>query len=387
MNTKSFFNQKKDIYISIINYLENGLSNKNEENNEEENKNEVVFQNKDEFREFLMMLSKISKNHHRDSFFTNRIDAIISHFEDQIKQTFTNLELFKIFKKNFQIILLLSKKQILFFDDSIYKYTQTKINKSLYHFFYPEIKSFLSETKRKQIENEIVSYDSDAFLHFDEKRKIGENDSHICQLIRSDSIDDFIIYVNRNSINYSSTINTSIFETNPFLLKNNKTSLIEYAAFYGSIQIFQYLKFSKAELSERLWLYAIHGKNGELIHLLEENRIFPEYKSYYKCLQESIKCHHNDIVTYINDKYINQTGKITNFEDNIFAYSFHYHNYKFMPNDLNEHVFISYYLCQYDYMSIVNFMLNNKSFDIKNKIIFNQFIPIKFLILFLMKFL
>lgn len=373
MDINDFFNQKKKVYYDTISYLENSLVDENEENNDE-----IIVKNKDEFREFLMMISKISKNHHRDSFFMNRIDSIISHFEDKIKQTFSNFELFKIFKKNHPIILLLNKKQILFFDDSIYKYNLAKNNKEFFHFFYPEIKSYLNETKRKQIEDEILSCDSDAFNDFDEKRTIGENDFYICQLIRSDSIDDFIIYVNQNNIKHSSIINTSIFETNSFLLKNKKTTLIEYAAFYGSIQIFQYLRFNNVEMSKRLWLYAIHGKNGELIHLLEENRIFPEYGSYFKCLQESIKCHHNDIVNYINDNYINQSDKITNFDDNIIAYSFHYRNYKFMPNNLKKHVFISYYLCRYDYISIVNFLLNNNSFDIKNKIVYNQLYSLYF---------
>ena len=132
-------------------------------------------------------------------------------------------------------------------------------------------------------------------------------------MIRADSIDDFIIYVNRYNISLSSTINSSIFETNSFLLKNKKTTLIEYAAFFGSIQIFQYLRLNNVILSKRLWLYSIHGKNWELIHLLEECRVRPENGTFIKCLQESIKCHHNDIANYINDVYIIQTGKITNF--------------------------------------------------------------------------
>ena len=50
-----------------------------------------------------------------------------------------------------------------------------------------------------------------------------------------------------------------------------KPTLIEYAAFNGSIQIFQYLKMNKVELNEELWSYAIHSGNAQIIHLLEEN--------------------------------------------------------------------------------------------------------------------
>ena len=54
---------------------------------------------------------------------------------------------------------------------------------------------------------------------FYEKRKEGENDSHICSLIRNDSIIEFIKYVTENNYSLDYTITSSIFETNSFLLK------------------------------------------------------------------------------------------------------------------------------------------------------------------------
>ena len=59
-------------------------------------------------------------------------------------------------------------------------------------------------------------------------------------------------------------------------MKNKNTTLIEYSAFYGSIQIFNFLRMNNVELSPSLWLYAIHGNNAELIHLLEENKVEPK---------------------------------------------------------------------------------------------------------------
>ena len=99
--------------------------------------------------------------------------------------------------------------------------------------------------------------------------------------------------------------NISIFETNPFLIKR-KASLIEYAAFFGSIQIFKYLQLNNVELTPSLWLYAIHCNNPEIIHLLEENHVIPEDKSYFECYKESIKCHHNNIANYIKDNLIDE---------------------------------------------------------------------------------
>ena len=75
--------------------------------------------------------------------------------------------------------------------------------------------------------------------------------------------------------------------------------------FYGSIQIFQYLRLSNVDLLPSLWLFIIHGKNPELIHILEENKIEPELNNYQICLVESIKCHHNEFAYYFLNNYLN----------------------------------------------------------------------------------
>ena len=108
--------------------------------------------------------------------------------------------------------------------------------------------------------------------NFDKKVLEGENDNYICSLIRDDSIKEFVSYTSRSGISLSSTlIKNSIFETNSFLLENEKISLIEYSAFFGSIQIFQYLKMNNVELTPKLWLYSIHGNNANLFRLLESD--------------------------------------------------------------------------------------------------------------------
>ena len=51
-------------------------------------------------------------------------------------------------------------------------------------------------------------------------------------------------------------------------------------------------------------LYAIHGNNPEIIRIIEENI---NYKNVYfkPFLQQSIRCHHNDVSKYILDNYEN----------------------------------------------------------------------------------
>ena len=78
--------------------------------------------------------------------------------------------------------------------------------------------------------------DKNIFSNFDEKRRIGENDSYVCELIRNDSIEEFVSYVNQNNISVKNArIKDSLFETNTFFIKKNPT-FFEYATFFNSIQ-------------------------------------------------------------------------------------------------------------------------------------------------------
>lgn len=168
----------------------------------------------EEFKQFLSLLLKISKNHKRHQSFFNNIVAILSNLENKIKQTFTNYEIFDIFKTNRQIILFLLSKKVIVIEESMINYILTKNSSSqskYCHFFYPEIKQFISSEDSNLIEEEMKNIDVNVFTDFDAKRKIGENDSYICQLIREDSIDDFIIYINKTDYPLSGQIPPSIF--------------------------------------------------------------------------------------------------------------------------------------------------------------------------------
>ena len=94
-----------------------------------------------------------------------------------------------------------------------------------------------SESEEKQLENiEEESYDDDEnkfkkFLrkfskqlpdNFFKQRKIGQNENYICKLIREDSIDEFITFVNQHNYLPNSNIERSIYETNSFLIKNKQ---------------------------------------------------------------------------------------------------------------------------------------------------------------------
>ncbi|KAK8836363.1 hypothetical protein M9Y10_039706 [Tritrichomonas musculus] len=326
-------------------------------------------------KSMLHLLSKISDNYHYTADFFNKINRVLQLFKDEMKKKFTNIDIFNIFKRNKRILLFLFDEKIITFDEKIAKMmTKDKYMKSEYpSYFSPEIKPFV---KSKWFPKDgLTSFyiENDEWLEdkcFYEKRKNGQNDDLICQFIQKDLIDDFITYVNKNSYSLKYKIKSSIYETNNFLLEKEETTLIEYAAFYGSIQIFNYLRLNGIELTSSLWNFAIHGKNAEIIHLLEENHIQPpkclnknkDDISYEKIFIESIKCHHNDIANYIQNNFLNKKSK------EILISAIKFCNYEFIQNIdiIDDSAF--YFLCKYDYDFLVTILSKRTDIDI-NKLI------------------
>ena len=231
--------------------------------------------------------------------------------------------------------------------------------------------------------NQLLNHDENIFEKFEINRKKGENDSYICQLIRQDSIKEFIIYMNKTNTPFSSKIPDSFFESNSFLIGKTPT-LIEYAAFFGSFQIFKYLQLNNVDLTSSLWLYSIHGNNPELIHLLEENHVIPDDQTFLECLKESIKCHHNDITDYIENNLMSDKNVIVyneNFFQNKIAYTFRYYNFCNLQDCINFGNFQLLYFCaaKYDYLNIVKILVENKMIDVNYKVILKIKLFIKLL--------
>ena len=363
MSIIEYVEKKRENYESFLQFLEN------EDSTDDDFQSIIkIFEtqefgeNIEEFEQFLQLLKNIANEHQRNKNFINKIMEILQHFKNQIKQTFSNFKIFKIFKSNQLILLFLFDNEVIKMDEKIYTEIINKKNEYC-HFFYPEIKSFLGSKRSKEIE-EYANNDID----FDKKRHEGENDSYLCMLIRHDLIDDFVTYVNQSNIPLDGCVNHSIFETNRFLIKSRPT-LIEYCCFFGSIQIFQYLKLNKVELTSSLWFYAIHSNKAEMFHLIEESRVEP---LILECFNMSIKCHHNEIAGYIEDNLIPQIKELQNTDvrkrKDVISCILHYHNYNFFPTDFSgENEF--FYLCSYEYRTLVKLVLKRKEKEIIESLI------------------
>ncbi|KAK8835990.1 hypothetical protein M9Y10_040187 [Tritrichomonas musculus] len=292
--------------------------------------NDLDLPNKDQYtEEILYLINGISVNHHRTPTFYPKIFKILIQFKDQIKNNYSTRDILKIFKDK-NILLFLLKEGIL-----------TKEN----------------------VDDKIFIENIEKYSNFN------ENEGPICEIIRKDSIDEFISYIEQENIDLSSKIETSEFETNQFLIKN-KPSLIEYSAFFGSINIFKYLIGKEKEISGSIWIYAIHGHNFEIIKLLEANNIKPKKDNYRNCLIESIKCHHIEMSNYINEKYINdetEDGYSASIDDtqndlrimDLISASLKSRNYCFYRKQVTMKIASIYYLCKYNYSLLV------ENYDIK----------------------
>ena len=308
-----------------------------------------------ELKKILYLIYGISRDHQRKPFFFDKIKKIILLLKNEIKQTFSNAQIFRLFINNKAILLILIDESILTLDSNILQ--EIKYEEK---FFYPEI---IKNDDKYELSEEIPEF-------YDEIRRKGENNSYICELIRADNIEEFIIYVTKNLISLSTTIEPSIYETNSFL-EIITPSLIEYAAFFGSIQIFRYLFQNQINLTPSLWLYAIHGRNPDIIHFLEENEIKPQDKTYQECLKESIKCYHNDFALYFQNKFIEKVDLKSNYYRNEICYAFQFYNFQFIPDDLDEKLCF-YYAIEYKYIELIDYYYKNlKGLDINELIILN----------------
>ena len=112
-------------------------------------------------------------------------------------------------------------------------------------------------------------------------------------------------------------------------------------------------------------LCAVHSKNAELFHLIEECLPKPDSKLIDQILSESIKCHHNDIANYIMDNfYINQNK----YRKSLAAYCLRFYNFSILPDDFIDDEFLFFYMCEFDYFTIVDFLLKTEKININSTV-------------------
>ena len=84
---------------------------------------------------------------------------------------------------------------------------------------------------------------------------------------------------------------------------------MEYAAFFESNEIINYMKKNEVKLTPSMWLYA------ELFKDLEDNDVLPPNLNFESVLKESVKCHHKDVTKYIIYNLIDEEELKDNIEN------------------------------------------------------------------------
>ena len=138
----------------------------------------------------LHLITDIANNCYRGANFFDKIFKIILIFQNQIKQSFLNSEIYNIFSSNKRLLLFLIEEKMLIIDKYIYNIISSEED-DYFQYFYPEIEPFIQE------DNENKNNKCEINENFYSKRKIGENDEYICQLIQKHSSEDLITDVNK----------------------------------------------------------------------------------------------------------------------------------------------------------------------------------------------
>ena len=340
-------NELKKIQHNIIDYIDDPA---NIEENFQKIENSFsdikIHDDKQLVKDVLIFINNVSLYHYRGSYFISKIEKIILFFKDDFSKFFSNYEIFKIFKENLRIILFLHECKIINFDDnriiSWYLHDERHI-----YYFNKEIKS------SNQVKIDDPKYEL--------KRKKGENDSLICELIRNNSIDDFESHINKNGIDLNSHIKESIYETNQMLLKNKNVSLIQYAAFFGSDNIFYFLIERGVEINISILKFAVHGKNTGIIRTIIDEI---DSKNINKAdaeevLLTTIQCFNGDFFQYYNTLF-----EITDeFYSFCLKYSLKYRNYNICLNASLDN--LETILAKYDCYIITEHLLKIKTHDIE----------------------
>ena len=182
MEIEKYVSQMKRIYESLLKILECECNSNDIEIFYDQFESQEIDDYREEFLELLQIISSISRNHHRSKYFLGKIEQILLHYSEQIKQFFTNIEILNFFKKDKLLIHSLFENKIITVDENVFDFLIGGNGDFQYElYFYPEIRNFLSEEQKASIEEELFK-DGETLDEFEEKRKKGENDFYLCEI-------------------------------------------------------------------------------------------------------------------------------------------------------------------------------------------------------------
>ena len=252
--------------------------------------------------------------------------SILAEFLDKICSFFTSHDLLHFFSKFPFVQVFLYENQAIDINTIL---SESKYNKSLFRLFFFEIqehdKNLMNEYSNiNEIKDSFINeYNNSDFKIIEElhkkNRALGCNETILAQTIRDDDLESFQNIITQNNIDLNSQIKHSHYEFVKFInYKDNMPTLVEYSAFFGSINIFKYLyiQSNSVILPPMTGRYAVAGGNSEIISLCIE-RGFDLSKN---CMNVAIAFHRYKVCEFLNSS-VGQPYRIKHFMRTIKFYN------------------------------------------------------------------
>lgn len=103
----------KKIYRSILIYINNDQNASKKLSNLTQLFDKLnILDNLYDIKTVFYTILKIANNHYRGPDFFTKIESILKYFKDEMKDNFSNTEIFNIFQSNKRILLYLVKKKL-----------------------------------------------------------------------------------------------------------------------------------------------------------------------------------------------------------------------------------------------------------------------------------
>lgn len=305
---------------------------------------------------------------------------IIIHFSTEIKAKTSEIELISICVRFSNGLNYLFDKNFFSISSII---EQSRLSDEIFITFLPEITEYdkeYSEIREKIFfskENSELLTEYYQFVKNHPKehifyRKSNYHPSPLHKAIRNDDIQTFQSILSQNNYSVNHRIEYSFYERLRKTLDENM-SLIQIAAFYGSLNIFKFLWMqTDIDLNYNLMDYAFAGQNIDIIHYCEEkckigsSYIQPIFTHSPDILDYCIYKYDNEIIVDENDVIQNDLKDFAKNEDNSYeilnsnslSQAIFSSNFEVIKQCLRKIVFLSR---NYEQLNRTDFM-NNISF-------------------------
>ncbi|OHT11575.1 hypothetical protein TRFO_18941 [Tritrichomonas foetus] len=252
---------------------------------------------------FIRMVSYTSLIRPSNSTIFTKITSLIDDLYEKhcLNELFYPATIFELFRNNKRLILYLLEKQhidITLITNEIH----SRYNMDYFVYFLPEIKKFnfsIYKQLKTEFRSDLKYYKLKNIIKKPNRKELYKNrdGDNIRKIIQNDDLDSFLkIIASNETFNLNSKIRM-LFESNEILIKDYEgITLLDCSIFYGSINIFKYLRLNKADYSSQSLLFSIVGGNIEILHILEEETQ-PNFSDYH--LFQAVKYHQLDIMDYI----------------------------------------------------------------------------------------